>query len=131
MFLDQYLKINDIKTYSYKTGYLPLLLAFNKNSKSTPSRMVQCPNRQVMCKTGEIGVTGPLGNNQLNASLDQETNVKNKSLSYNECIKDYDLSLLTPNKITVNHLLTMAPIFVDVSDAFGHIILHPDTALSC
>ena len=56
---------------------------------------------------------------------------KPKLLSYNDCIKSYDLTLLTPNKITVNHLLTISPIFADVSDAFGHILLHPDIALSC
>ena len=55
---------------------------------------------------------------------------KPKLLSYNDCIKSYDLTLLTPNKITVNHLLTISPIFADVSDAFGHILLNPDTALS-
>ena len=97
MFLDQYLKINYIKADSYKAGYLPLLMAFNKNSKSTPCWMVQCPNRQGICKTEEIGATRPLGTDKLAASLDHETDVKNKSLSYNECIKDYDLSLLTPN----------------------------------
>merc|ERR1712089_49468 len=59
------------------------------------------------------------------------TENKPKLLSYNDCIKSYDLTLLTPNKITVNHLLTISPIFADVSDAFGHIFLHPDTALSC
>ena len=56
---------------------------------------------------------------------------KPKILSYNDCIKSYDLTLLTPNQITVNHLLTILPIFADVSYAFGHILLHPDTALSC
>ena len=76
MFLDQYVKINDIRTDSYKAGYLPLLMAFNKNSKSTPCMMVQCPNRQAICKTRETGATGPFGNNKLAASLDQETNVK-------------------------------------------------------
>ena len=50
MFLDQYLKIYYIKADSYKAGYLPLLMAFNKNSKSTPCRIVQCPNRQAVCK---------------------------------------------------------------------------------
>ena len=52
-------------------------------------------------------------------------------MSYNDFIKSYDLSLLTPNKITVNHLLTISPIFADVSDAFGYILLHSETALSC
>merc|ERR1712240_67997 len=59
------------------------------------------------------------------------TESKPRLLSYNNCIKSYDLTLLTPNKITVNHLLTISPIFADVSDAFGHILLHPDIALSC
>ena len=64
-------------------------------------------------------------------SLDESTTPKPKFLSYNDTIKDYDLSLLTPNKITINHLLTISPISADISDAFGHIIFHPETALSC
>ena len=64
-------------------------------------------------------------------TLTNSSSNKPKLLSYNDCIKSYDLTLLTPNKITVNHLLTISPIFADVSDAFGHILLHPDTALSC
>ena len=50
MFLEDYLKTNNIKPNSYKSGYLPLFMAFNRNSKSTPCRMVQCPNRQAVCK---------------------------------------------------------------------------------
>ena len=57
--------------------------------------------------------------------------IRPKCLSYNDYINTYDFSLLTPNKITVNHLLSMAPIFGDISDAFGHILLDPQTALSC
>ena len=76
MFLDEYLKINDIKADSYKAGYLPLLMAFNKNSKSTPCQMVQCPNRQGICKAEEIGATRPLGTDKLTSSLDHETEVK-------------------------------------------------------
>merc|ERR1712240_247805 len=108
MFLDDYLRSNDIKAGSYRSGYLPLLMAFNKNSQSTPCRMVQCPNRQAVCKPSKHHMA-------------QETEDKPKLLSYNDCIKSYDLTLLTPNKITVNHLLTISPIFADVSDAFGHI----------
>ena len=122
MFLDQYLKVNNVKPGSYKAGFLPLLMAFNKHSKSTPCRMVQCPNRQAICK---------YDTNQDLKNCDIWDNKTKKLLSYNECIKSYDLSLLTPNKITVNHLLTMAPIFADLSDAFGHLILHPETELSC
>ena len=33
---------------------------------------------------------------------------------------------MTPNKITI-----ISPIFSDIWDAFGHILLHPQTALSC
>ena len=76
MFLDEYLKINDIKADSYKAGYLPLLMAFNKNSKSTPCRMVQCPKRQGICKAEEIGATRPLGTDKLTSSLDHETEIK-------------------------------------------------------
>ena len=39
------------------------------------------------CKAEEIGATRPLGTDKLNSSLDYETDVKNKSLSYSECIK--------------------------------------------
>ena len=40
--------------------------------------MVQCPNRQAMCKTGAVGATGPLGNDKFVASLDpdKEPNLK-------------------------------------------------------
>ena len=41
------------------------------------------------------------------------------------------VSLLILHKITVNHLLSMAPNFADVSDTFGHIISHPENVLSC
>ena len=50
MFLEDYLKTNNIKPHSCKYGYLPLLMAFNRNSQSTLCRMVQCPNRQAVCK---------------------------------------------------------------------------------
>ena len=50
MFLEDYLKTNNIKPNSCKSGYLPLLIAFNRNSQSTPCRMVQYPNRQAVCK---------------------------------------------------------------------------------
>ena len=40
MFLDQYLKVNNVKPGSYKAGFLPLLMAFNKHLKSTSYRMV-------------------------------------------------------------------------------------------
>ena len=74
MFLDDYLKSNDIKAGSYRSGYLPLLMAFNKNSQSTPCRMVQCPNRQAVCKPSKNHMA-------------QEPEDKPKLLSYNDCIK--------------------------------------------
>ena len=64
-------------------------------------------------------------------NCDNELSMKPKCLSYNDCIKSYDQSLLTPNKITVNHLLSISPIFGDISDAFGHVLLDPQTALTC
>ena len=51
MFLDDYLKDNLIKSNTFRSGYLPLLVVFNKSSKSTPCRMVQCPNRQAVCRS--------------------------------------------------------------------------------
>ena len=64
-------------------------------------------------------------------NCEDDSFIRPKFLLYNDCIKNYDLLLLTPNKITVNHLLSMVPIFGDISDAFGHILLDPQTALSC
>ena len=49
VFLDQYLKENQISITDYKIGYLPLLMAFNQHSKSTPARLVQAPNRPGPC----------------------------------------------------------------------------------
>merc|ERR1712115_418338 len=90
--------------------------------------MVQCPNRQAVCKPSKHHMVRGEGNNHI-VHGEGTTESKPKLLSYNDCIKSYDLTLLTTNKI--NHLLTISPIFADVSDAFGHIFLHPDTALSC
>ena len=52
------------------------------------------------------------------------------SFSYNDTIRDYELNLLSPTKISLNHLLTISPSYADVKDGFGRIILHPETALS-
>ena len=41
VFLDQYLKENQISIADYKIGYLPLLMAFNQYSKSTPARQAK------------------------------------------------------------------------------------------
>merc|ERR1712082_168235 len=141
VFLDQYLKENQISIADYKIGYLPLLMAFNQNSKSTPACLVQAPNRPGPC----INLKSDNSSQPVNQDLDTSAEVKPadkincdtelspqpKCLSYNDCIKSYDQSLLTPNKITVNHLLSISPIFGDISDAFGHILLDPETALTC
>ena len=52
------------------------------------------------------------------------------SFSYNDTIRDYELNLLGPTKITLNYLLTISPSYADVKDGFDRIILHPETALS-
>ena len=49
VFLDQYLKENQISTADYKVGYLPLLMAFNQHSTSTLARLLQAPNRPGVC----------------------------------------------------------------------------------
>ena len=49
VFLDQYLQENKIYTADYKIGYLPLLMAFNQHSTSTPACLVQCPNCPGIC----------------------------------------------------------------------------------
>ena len=116
-------------------------MAFNQYSKSTPARLVQAPNRPGACINLESDKSSQLENQNLDTpaetdsaditNCDTELSPKPKCLSYNDCIKSYDQSLLTPNKITVNHLLSISPIFGDISDAFGHILLDPETALTC
>ena len=44
-FLPEYLKEHNLEGNEYSVGYLPLLLVFNKNSNSTPIRLVITPNR--------------------------------------------------------------------------------------
>ena len=50
VFLDEYLKVKNIKPGSYTSNYLPLLMAFNNISQSNPCHMVKCPNRQSVYK---------------------------------------------------------------------------------
>ena len=91
MFLDDYLKSNGIKPDSYRSGYLPLLMVFNKNSQSTPCRMVQCPNRQAVCKPSKSTMVHgdwdkPTSDNMVQGN-ETITECKPKLLSYNDCIK--------------------------------------------
>ena len=103
-------------------------MAFNQHSRSTPARLVQAPNHPGICLNLKSNDVLSQEDKNLGISFDlinskHELTTKPKCLSYNDCIKNYDLSLLTPNKITVNHLFSMCPIFGDISDAFGHILL--------
>ena len=103
--------------------------------------LVQAPNRPGVCinlksdnspqpEKQNLDTSAEIDSAEM-TNCDTELSIKPKCLSYNDCIKNYDLSLLTPNKITVNHLLSISPIFGDISDAFGHILLDPQTALTC
>ena len=103
-FLSDYLKEHNLQGNEYPLGYLPILMALNKNSNSTPIRIVQSPNRAAPAKERFIS-------DSTSDSLQYEENndndqVKN-SFSYNETIRDYELNLLGPTKITLNHLLTI------------------------
>ena len=133
MTMNDYLKDNQFESNEFRYRYLTILMAFNKISKSTPFRMLQCPNRQAVCRSEStikidknmVGVkdvkSSPEQNHNLSdnlSPLNESNNQKPKLLSYNDTIKYYNLSLLTPHKITINHLLTISPIFADISDAF-------------
>ena len=103
------------------------MLAFNKNSKSTPIRLVITPNRNGIAKER----TMPDINSDGFIYEDDNSNENIRhSFSYNDTIRDYELNLLSSTKITLNHLLTISPSYADVKDGFGRIILHPETALS-
>ena len=49
-FLPDYLKEHNLEGNEYSVGYLPLLLAFNKNSNSTLIRLVIMPIGMVLRK---------------------------------------------------------------------------------
>ena len=100
VFLDQYLKENQISITDYKIGYLPLLMAFNQHSKSTPARLVQAPNRPGPCVNLTLDNSSQQANQDLDTSAetktadmsndDTESSSQPKCLSYNDCIKSYD-----------------------------------------
>ena len=100
VFLDQYLKENQISITDYKIGYLPLLMAFNQHSKSTPARLVQAPNRPGPCVNLTLDNSSQQANQDLDTSAetktadmsigDSEPSPQPKCLSYNDCIKSYD-----------------------------------------
>ena len=130
-FLPDYLKVHNLQGNEHSLGYLPLLIAFNKNSNSTPIRLVQTPNRAAPAKRKFIS------DNTINNTQDKEESVDDNdddrpknAFSYNDTIRDYELNLLGPTKITINHLLTISPSYADIKDGFGRIILNPETALS-
>ena len=91
-------------------------MAFNQHSRSTPARLVQAPNFPGICLNLKSNDVLSQEDQNLGIPLDpinctDGLTTRPKCLSYNDCIKNYDLSLLIPNKITVNHLLSMSPIF--------------------
>ena len=106
-------------------------MAYNLNSQSTPCRLVQCPNRVAKCRKVPFLEEPPQLNKKTPDSGEFSGNSKPTYLSYNDTIRDYKLELAGPTEVIINHLLTMAPIFADVRDGFGKIILHAETALSC
>ena len=122
-FLPDYLKKHNLKGDEYSMGFLPILLAFNKNSKSTPIRIVITPNRNGFAKERIKHNSHDFIND------DDNENIKS-SFSYNDTIRDYELNLLSSTKITLQHLLSILPLYADVKDGFGRIFLHPETALS-
>ena len=97
-------------------GFLPILLAFNKNSKSTPIRIVITPNRNGIAK--ERNTQNSHG--FINDDDTSNENVKS-SFSYNDTIREYELNLLSSTKITLQHLLTILPSYADVKDGFTFI----------
>ena len=126
-FLSDYLKKHDLNGNEYSVGYLPLLLAFNKNSNSTPIRLVITPNRNGPAKERSMS---NITSDGFQYEDNSDTDCVKHSFSYNDTIPDYELNLLSPMQITLQHLLTINPSYADVKDGFGRIELHPETALS-
>ena len=80
-FLPDYLKKHNLKGNEYSMGYLPLLLAFNKNSRSTPIRLVITPNRNGIAK--ERNMPNINSNGFINEDDNSNESVRH-SFSYNE-----------------------------------------------
>ena len=110
-FLSDYLKEHNLQGDEYSVGYLPLLMAFNKNSNLTPIRLVQTPNRSAPAKERSIADSTSDGFQYEENNDDDQ--VKH-SFSYNDTIRDYELNLLGPTKITLNHLLMISPSYTNV-----------------
>ena len=96
VFLDQYLKENQISIANYKVGYFPLLMAFNQHSTSTPARLVQAPNCPGICINLKSNDSPQQDNQSLGAfaeliNCENELSTRPRCLSYNDCIKNYDL----------------------------------------
>ena len=86
-------------------------MAFNQHSRSTPACLVQAPNCPGICLNLKSNDVLSQEDQNLGISLElinctDELTTKPKCLSYNDCIRNYDLSLLTPNKITIRSLYT-------------------------
>ena len=81
-------------------------MAFNQHSKSTPACLVQAPNRPGPCINLKLDNSSQPVNQDFDTSAetkpadmincDTELSPQPKCLSYNDCIKSYDQSLLTP-----------------------------------
>lgn len=126
-FLPDYLKEHNLKGNEYFIGYLPLQLAFNKNSNVTPIRLVITPNRSYPAKERSMP---NITSDGFQYEDDNSNDHVKHSFSYDDTIRDYELNLLGQSKITLNHLLTIFPSYADVKDGFSRIILYPETALS-
>ena len=126
-FLPDYLKKHDFNRNEYSVGYLPLLLAFNKNSNSTPIRLVITPNQNGPAKERSMS---NITSDRFQYEYDNDTDHVKHSFSYNDTIRDYELNLLSPTQIILQHLLTINPSYANVKDGFGQIELHSETALS-
>ena len=88
---------------------------------------MQTPNQSAPAKERIISDTS---SDNLQDEENDDNDQTKSSFSYNEAIRDYELNLLGPTKITLNHLITILPSYADVKDGFGRIILHLETALS-
>ena len=103
----------DQETNHIKEGFLPLLITVNLNSKLSPIRPVLVPNQNAIpIQNLSISEGTALGT----PSEDLKQNLK--PISYNDTIQDYSLALPSQTETTINHLLTMSPIYSDVSDGF-------------
>ena len=90
-----------------KQTFIPKIIVYNPQSLSSVFRIVVTPNRQLP------NISDP-----------------SQKLSFNNCVRDYNLNLPSIEIISILHGLAIIPTTLDIKDEFRALRNSPSTALS-